>query len=144
MRQQTFKAYPQRCISSRKYVIAFPSLNGTVNRGPSVQMPETKEESLSMKWPHSTPGLHGPCGHITVQNVLSPTSRVPTVFLSLNTVSKTKLSFEISSHFLIASSLKSITSFQHTLAQNKRYYFKKGEKEMGYSKEMLEKTKTKI
>lgn len=29
------------------------------------------------------------------------------------------------------------------MAQNKRYYFKREEKEMGYSKEMLEKTKTK-
>lgn len=26
MRQQTFKAYSQGCISSRKYAIAFPSL----------------------------------------------------------------------------------------------------------------------
>lgn len=30
------------------------------------------------------------------------------------------------------------------MAENKRYSFKKEEKEMGYSKGMLEKTKTKI
>lgn len=58
-----------------------------------------------------------------MQNAFSLTSKVPTVFNSLNTVSKSKVSSETQGSLLTLipykiKSIKQITWFQHTMVQN--------------------------
>jgi hypothetical protein len=78
-------------------------------------------------------------GHIIMQNTFGPTSKVPLVFHTPNTVEKPSVSSEPQGNLLTITPIKikrQITSFQHIMAWNINYLSRK--EEWGHREETLD------